>query len=242
MTRMKWLNLPLLSTFNFLTSLVFFFYIVTIVQAEESTSTGTSVSDPASSPIIPAPDVFDEPDFIEDLGLSEGPFNYMYRGFTQAAAYFSPLLRAPSTTSSSHIARVSTSQLASSPLSSAISSSTSKVPHRQMSFSTNTDSTAASSSSPMSSDTPPKPTLGLPSPEDIQESGIQLDVSGEGSTVKFDSLGPIVVNQDGSLSRISNWEQMTEIEKKNTLRILVKRNNRRLEALKAADVQPGESE
>lgn len=56
-----------------------------------------------------------------------------------------------------------------------------------------------------------------------------------GSTVTLDYLGPMVVNTDGSLSRISNWEHMTEIEKKNTMRILGKRNKQRLEAVRAAE-------
>ena len=64
------------------------------------------------------------------------------------------------------------------------------------------------------------------------DSATKLDVSGDGSTVKLDHLGPVVVNQDGTLSRISNWEQMTEIEQRNTLRVLGKRNKARLEALK----------
>jgi hypothetical protein len=42
------------------------------------------------------------------------------------------------------------------------------------------------------------------------------------------------------MSRISNWDQMTQIEKKNTLRVLGKRNKQRLEALRAAGVPPGE--
>lgn len=68
-----------------------------------------------------------------------------------------------------------------------------------------------------------------------QEGALKLDVSGAGGSVKLDHLGPLVVNQDGSLSRISNWDKMTEIEKKNTLRVLGKRNQQRLEALKAAN-------
>ncbi|RAL05714.1 uncharacterized protein BO80DRAFT_78989 [Aspergillus ibericus CBS 121593] len=71
--------------------------------------------------------------------------------------------------------------------------------------------------------------LALPS----AESATKLDVSGDGSTVKLDHLGPVVVNQDGTLSRISNWEQMTEIERRNTLRVLGKRNKMRLDALKS---------
>jgi len=37
---------------------------------------------------------------------------------------------------------------------------------------------------------------------------------------------------DGSLSRISNWDKMTEMEQKSTIRVLGKRNKARLEALK----------
>ncbi|PKY01879.1 hypothetical protein P168DRAFT_306132 [Aspergillus campestris IBT 28561] len=63
----------------------------------------------------------------------------------------------------------------------------------------------------------------------------KLDISEGGSTVKLDHMGPLVVNQDGSLSRIANWDQMAEIEKKNTLRVLGKRNKARLEALRKKD-------
>ncbi|KAI1269941.1 hypothetical protein F5Y18DRAFT_372050 [Xylariaceae sp. FL1019] len=45
-----------------------------------------------------------------------------------------------------------------------------------------------------------------------------------GSSVRFDDLGPVVVNVDGSLSRISNWDKMSTIEKENTYRIIGKRN------------------
>ncbi|KAJ9297953.1 hypothetical protein DTO271G3_4174 [Paecilomyces variotii] len=70
-----------------------------------------------------------------------------------------------------------------------------------------------------------------PADEDAQK----LDVSGSGSSVKLDHLGPLVVNRDGTLSRIANWDKMTEIEKKNTLRILGKRNQLRRDALNAAN-------
>ncbi|KAJ4341653.1 hypothetical protein N0V87_001668 [Didymella glomerata] len=58
----------------------------------------------------------------------------------------------------------------------------------------------------------------------------QLEVGGEGVTL--DHLGPMVVNKDGSLSRIANWESMSDKEKKNTLRVLGKRNQLRLDELK----------
>ncbi|KAF2439337.1 hypothetical protein P171DRAFT_338229, partial [Karstenula rhodostoma CBS 690.94] len=53
--------------------------------------------------------------------------------------------------------------------------------------------------------------------------------------VKLDHLGPMVVNRDGTLSRIGNWEQMTEMERRNTLRVLGKRNQLRLDTLRAAE-------
>ncbi|KAG9736032.1 hypothetical protein KCU73_g10356, partial [Aureobasidium melanogenum] len=78
--------------------------------------------------------------------------------------------------------------------------------------------------------------LGLPEPP---AGGIQLDVnSGEG--VALDHLGPMVVNKDGTISKITNWDKMAEIEKKNTLRILQKRNKQRLDALKQANPETSE--
>jgi predicted Fe-S protein YdhL (DUF1289 family) len=50
----------------------------------------------------------------------------------------------------------------------------------------------------------------------------------------------MVVNKDGTISRITNWDGMAEIEKKNTLRILQKRNKQRLDALKNANQEPSE--
>jgi hypothetical protein len=67
----------------------------------------------------------------------------------------------------------------------------------------------------------------------------QLDMSNGGTTVSLDHLGPMVVNVDGTMSRISNWDKMAEIEKKNTLRIIGKRNQSRLEALKKERAEAG---
>jgi hypothetical protein len=44
-----------------------------------------------------------------------------------------------------------------------------------------------------------------------------------------------VVNKDGTLSRIENWAAMAEIERQNTLRVLGKRNQARLEALRGKE-------
>ncbi|EAT80053.1 hypothetical protein HBI56_149240 [Parastagonospora nodorum] len=72
--------------------------------------------------------------------------------------------------------------------------------------------------------------LPLPSPSDESDT-TRLDMSGGSSTVKLDHMGPLVVNKDGTLSRISNWGEMSEIERQNTLRVLGKRNMLRREAL-----------
>lgn len=73
----------------------------------------------------------------------------------------------------------------------------------------------------------------LPPPGEKGEGNVtKLDVSGEGSAVKLDHLGPLVVNHDGTMSRIGNWAEMSEAERKNTLRILGRRNQQRLAKLR----------
>lgn len=74
----------------------------------------------------------------------------------------------------------------------------------------------------------------LPLPEPEAGSAAQLD-AGTGQSVKLGHLGPMVVNRDGTLSRIANWEHMSEFERQNTLRILGKRNQLRMETLRAEE-------
>jgi hypothetical protein len=78
--------------------------------------------------------------------------------------------------------------------------------------------------------------LGLPSPSDSTPT-TTIDMSAGGSTVKLDHMGPLVVNKDGTLSRISNWAEMADVERQNTLRILGKRNQLRKEALQKGEVK-----
>lgn len=73
----------------------------------------------------------------------------------------------------------------------------------------------------------------LPPPE-ADAGAPQLEVGGEGVTL--DHLGPLVVNKDGSLSRIANWEAMSERERANTLRVLKKRNQLRLGELEGGGI------
>jgi hypothetical protein len=87
-------------------------------------------------------------------------------------------------------------------------------------------------SSQQPSTSPSSSTQPLPLPEPSKnDSTTKIDMSTGGSTVKLDHMGPLVVNKDGTLSRINNWGEMSEIEKQNTLRVLGKRNMLRREAL-----------
>ena len=94
-----------------------------------------------------------------------------------------------------------------------------------------------SSQTTTDSQAPPSPSSfqPLPLPEPSSSNTTKIDMSAGGSTVKLDHLGPLVVNKDGTLSRIANWEQMADIERQNTLRILGKRNMLRREALQKAE-------
>lgn len=87
---------------------------------------------------------------------------------------------------------------------------------------------------PETSGDAPRAPLALP---EAPSNGTQLDMSNGGTTVSLDHLGPMVVNVDGTMSRISNWDKMAEIEKTATLRIIGKRNKERLAALKKANAQ-----
>lgn len=78
---------------------------------------------------------------------------------------------------------------------------------------------------------------GLPAPG--QGTPISLDVSGGGSTAKLSAMGPLVVNVDGTVSRITNWAEMTDAERETTFRMVGKRNQTRLAALKKAKEAKG---
>ncbi|KAM3503449.1 hypothetical protein MY10362_004196 [Beauveria mimosiformis] len=101
-----------------------------------------------------------------------------------------------------------------------------------MSSSRAASSSSSSSSKDGAADHPQHP-QGLPAPGDAAGSDpITLDVSGEGSTVKLAALGPLVVNVDGTVARIANWKEMTAVERETTVRMVGRRNEKRLDALR----------
>ena len=88
----------------------------------------------------------------------------------------------------------------------------------------------------------------LPAPDGASgagdEDGVRT-VQVDGKPVALDKLGPMVVGRDGTVSRIANWQEMTEGERQTTLRVLCRRNQVRLANLRAgrpADAEEGQQE
>ena len=52
-----------------------------------------------------------------------------------------------------------------------------------------------------------------------------------GDTMRFEELGPIIINSDGTTRRIDNWDTLTDHEKEVTWRRIRKRNEQRKKAL-----------
>ncbi|KAI5923732.1 hypothetical protein F4810DRAFT_190821 [Camillea tinctor] len=109
---------------------------------------------------------------------------------------------------------------------------TGSTPHLNSSSSDPSNSTRPTSSSGEEQQQQPShhAPLPLPEPPSQDAEATQVYVGGEG--VKLDHLGPLVVHEDGTLSRVANWGEMAEIERENTLRVLGRRNKMRLDALK----------
>ncbi|KPM44986.1 hypothetical protein AK830_g1538 [Neonectria ditissima] len=91
----------------------------------------------------------------------------------------------------------------------------------------------------------PLPLTAPPPQEDDRSRGDGVTTLRVGESLRLDALGPLVVNTDGSVARVGNWAGMTDGEQKATLRLLGKRNQQRLAALKAklaAEEAAGENE
>ncbi|OQR85981.1 hypothetical protein ACHHYP_11120 [Achlya hypogyna] len=64
--------------------------------------------------------------------------------------------------------------------------------------------------------------------------GAPINVTAGGNSVALDHLGPMVVQPDGSLMRITDWAEKTDHEKEMISRLITKRNKQRLDALMLA--------
>ena len=78
-------------------------------------------------------------------------------------------------------------------------------------------------------DAPSSDPLALPASD-----GAAPRVAVGGEAVAMEELGPIVINTDGTTSRITNWPEMTPAEQEKTRRVIVARNAKRLAKLEAA--------
>ena len=56
-------------------------------------------------------------------------------------------------------------------------------------------------------------------------------------TVQLTELGAIIINRDGTMSKVENWKELTPAEQAKTLRVIAKRNTRRKAALEGQEVQ-----
>mmetsp|Transcript_25430 Transcript_25430/g.41005 ORF Transcript_25430/g.41005 Transcript_25430/m.41005 type:complete len:104 (-) Transcript_25430:2337-2648(-) len=52
-----------------------------------------------------------------------------------------------------------------------------------------------------------------------------------GGSIKFEELGPIILNSDGTTRRIENWQQLSQREREWTLKKIAQRNKERADAL-----------
>ena len=53
-----------------------------------------------------------------------------------------------------------------------------------------------------------------------------------GDTLKLTEAGPMIINPDGTVRRIANWQTLTDAEKESSWRVISKRNQKRIAALK----------
>jgi predicted Fe-S protein YdhL (DUF1289 family) len=82
-------------------------------------------------------------------------------------------------------------------------------------------------------------TLALPGPLDLNDESFKLKL---GETKSMDELGPIIVNKDGTLRRISNWNILTAHEKESSFRQIAARNMKRIAALELKQKQQEDKE
>lgn len=63
-----------------------------------------------------------------------------------------------------------------------------------------------------------------------------------GEKISMDHLGPIIINTDGSLRRIDNWDKLSKEEQDRSFRLIAARNKKRIEILKQKELQEQQQE
>ena len=59
----------------------------------------------------------------------------------------------------------------------------------------------------------------------------------DGETITFDNLGPMIINTDGTIGRITNWTEITDFERERTLKLIARRNKKRRQNLEQQQQQ-----
>jgi len=59
----------------------------------------------------------------------------------------------------------------------------------------------------------------------------KLNINSNDDTTSFDELGPLLLNADGTLSRIKNWQELSDAEKQKAAKMVAKKNKQRKEQL-----------
>ena len=67
--------------------------------------------------------------------------------------------------------------------------------------------------------------LALPPPQDTSDAP-------DSAACTLDHLGPMIINSDGTISRIPNWTQLSPQEQQTALRRIAARNKQRIDSLK----------
>lgn len=119
----------------------------------------------------------------------------------------------------------------------------------QQSHKGNDAPTATTSQGTHDEETSKQPQLALPAPSSSSTNGASSTANDDddsrslnvatGNRVALDELGPMVVNPNGTLSRIHNWSEMIPSERERTLRVLGARNKLRMDSIRG---QEGEGE
>lgn len=59
-----------------------------------------------------------------------------------------------------------------------------------------------------------------------------------GESIKFEDIGPVIINADGSTRQIANWDKMSEAEQQVAWRRISKRNEERRKVLLQQQQEP----
>jgi predicted Fe-S protein YdhL (DUF1289 family) len=84
-----------------------------------------------------------------------------------------------------------------------------------------------------STDLADTPTVDLIKPVAGEQQQQQQETRDDSDSCKLDHLGPMIIGTDGSIQRVANWNTMLKVEQEQAIRLIAKRNQKRLAVLRA---------